>query len=207
MRQAPRPWKPPSNMQFFIWPHYRLVIDGVELRLGKRHAQILLLLMAHKDRRFSIREISREIYGDMENGGPLYDNNICVHVSHMKGLFQAAGFALDLKRNGAFQGYAFHDGSITAPPDMPAEVKRQRAKQAALENALEKNARREKAAADKAARVSRKITRAAKKIKEPPKRVEPDPVETYVFEDRFAGSSGWFFPERVEEETWRRRGQ
>lgn len=207
MRGGNRHWKPPANMQFFIWPHYRLIVDGIHVRIRRRHAEILLFLMAHKDRRFSMREIAREIYRDMENGGPLYDNNICVQVTQLKGLFHAAGFALDLKCNGAFQGYAFHDGSITALPETRAEVERRQAAIAELpkDARLDEVGDRSAAAVDKALRVSRKIAKAAAKRMAVPRNPVPKPVEVHAFIDRFAETSGWVFPQRVEEHAWRRR--
>lgn len=202
-----RPWRLPANMQFFIWPKYNLIVEGLHVRLRRSEAELLLFLMSHPGRRFSSREISSDLYRDRENGGPTWENTISVQITHAKAAFRAVGMVLDLKAKGQFQGYTFHEDSITLLPETRAELVRRKAELEAMPPFVLRSQAEvlSEAASDKALRVSRKIAKAAVKRKAFPKRVEREPVDVHAFEDRFAGTSGWVFPERVEEETWRRR--
>lgn len=179
----------PVGVKFQIWPRYVLSVDGIEVRLSRYRAEILLLLMSRPGRLFTTREIAQAIYWDRDDGGAW--SSFSVIPTQVCGVLRAcrdAGIDLRLKRPGAAHGYAFVGVGLTAQSEDGAT-----AAEARLETS-----------ADMAVRVSRRIAQDPDAGKSPGRPRKP---KTGLAVIRHPGTDGWTFPERYEREYLRQRAK
>lgn len=106
----------PDGVKFFIWPRYVLSVHGIEVRLSRYRARILMFLMSRPETLFNTREIARAIYWDREDGGAWTTESIIPkQVFDLHRVCRAAGVELHLKKPGGSARLRLHghrsDGS------------------------------------------------------------------------------------------------
>lgn len=159
----------PTGVKFFIWPRYVLSVQGIEVRLSRYRARILMLLMSRPEAVFSTREIARAIYWDRDDGGAWATESII--PTQVFGLLRAcrdSGVDLRLKKPGVFQGYAFMSAGLTEQGMREVESRTAAAGEA-LPRRIEPLPSNELAKAEKALRVARRIARDEAAEAKPPK--------------------------------------
>ena len=193
-------WTPPVDVQFTLHPKHRLIVEGIHVGLTDTEAKILLFLMAQPGTEFSSGQIVDGVHGYRADGGPECWVTVRSQILHAKQAFRAAGMMLNLKAYAGQKKYVFHSRSIVLLPETRREVEQRKAELEALHDQPGED---------------RHVT-----VNEPPptvaeiaprKRRPGRPMGKKSFADmqpyvsRHEGTENWVFPQRVEEETWRRR--
>lgn len=185
----------PTGVKFFIWPRYVLSVDGVEVRLSRYRAKILLFLMSRPEARFSTREIARAIYWDRDDGGATSDV-VQKQVFDLLRDCRASGIDLRLKKPGAYQGYAYMGVGLVGQPIRVTD---------GLTATAEA---RPETAADMAMRVSLRIQQDADAGKPPGGSRKPKTGQVIIRQpDTVEGTDGWMFTANYERQYHRRGGK
>ena len=187
----------PDGVRFYIWPRYLLSVHGIEVRLSRYRARILMLLMSRPEAVFSTREIARAIYWDRDDGGAWATESIIPkQVFDLHRVCRAAGVELHLKKPGVLHGYAFMGIGLTEAGAREAEY-RTAAAGNTLPRLVEPLPSNELAKAKKAMKVARRIERASRAKKRKKERA------IFRHPDTFGDSGGWVFPAYYERQHHR----
>lgn len=91
----------PAGVRLWIWPSYVVEVDGIRVKLGRLEGRLLTVLITGRNKLWTVDEIIDAMYGDREDGGPLYaQNTVYVRTNFLKDKFAKRGIALEFEVRG-----------------------------------------------------------------------------------------------------------
>lgn len=100
-----RPW--PSGLKLWIWPRYRLVLDGHGIDLTPCDGGLLAVLLAERGRRLTIGELVEAVFLDPDEEPEFSEQAVRLRLMRLRRKLLRNGVMLDLDTGIGQRTYAF----------------------------------------------------------------------------------------------------